>query len=308
MDSREEILALALRRAALRAAPPPPELAPLVALAAGYPDMGSFGAELCRRSPMPTGDPEAAFRAALQGCYGGQGAIDGESMVPLDRMPAWALEEAFGAVPESLDVFRAGYGGSIGPGRYVSTDPSHVRLFMRPGMRLLRMDGVPLSHLRAMGPGRIVGRLRGTGNEGVELVYWPPGTRARAAPAMTLGEFWGRYAAPRAGGGGSAKDPKPFAAATAESEVRAKLRAGQMAGVTYRSVFRPAGSNRAVVEIMGQRFTIDSSERLPLAGMRQVGGRGRSQLGPGRTQRDVNAFFGQYPRLGPEDFALGRGV
>jgi len=111
----------------------------------------------------------------------------------LDRMPAWALEEAFGGVPESLDVFRAGYGGSIGAGRYVSTDPSHARLFMRPGMRLLRMDAVPAAHLRAPGPGRIVGRLRGTDREGVELVYWPPGTEARAAPAMTLGEFWATW-------------------------------------------------------------------------------------------------------------------
>jgi len=214
MDSREDIAAALRRaarrvggnppwaairryeaRAALRAAPPP-EMAPLVALAAECPDIGSFGAELTRRSPMPTTDPEAAFRAALQGCWGGRGALDGASWVPLSEMPDWALEEAFGEVPESLDVFRAGYGDEIGPGRYVSTDPSHARLFMRPGMRLLRMEGVPPSHLRAMGPGRIVGGLRGTDEEGVELVYWPPGTEAREAPAMTLGEFWGRFVEP----------------------------------------------------------------------------------------------------------------
>jgi hypothetical protein len=196
------IVVFSLARAARRVlwvAPPLAELAPLVALAREHSDAESFGAELCRRSPMPTDDPEVAFRAALQGCWGGQGALDGASYIPLSEMPAWALEEAFGEVPESLDVFRAGYGRWIEPGRYVSTDPSHARLFMRPGMRMLRMDGVPLPHLRAMGPGRIVGRLRGTGREGPELVYWPPGTEAREAPRMTLGEFWGRYAEPRGG-------------------------------------------------------------------------------------------------------------
>lgn len=88
-----------------------------------------------------------------------------------------------------------------------------------------------------------------------------------------------------------------------ESEVRAKLRSGQMAGVTFRAIFRPVGSNRAVVEIMGMRFTIDNSERLRLAGLRQVSGRASAHL-PGRTtSQDVSEFFDQYPKLGLCDFA-----
>lgn len=91
-----------------------------------------------------------------------------------------------------------------------------------------------------------------------------------------------------------------------ESEVRARLRAGLMAGVRFRSVFRPVGSTRAVIEIMGQRFTIDDSSRLSRqAGMVQVDGRGQSQL-PGRTQRDVTAFFASYPRLDAQDFAISK--
>lgn len=95
-----------------------------------------------------------------------------------------------------------------------------------------------------------------------------------------------------------------FVATSVESEVRSKLRAGQMKGVTYKSIFRPTGSNRAVVEIMGERFTIDNSERLTKqAGMRQVGKRGKSQLEGRKTGKDVNAFFAQYPTLNIEDFA-----
>lgn len=92
--------------------------------------------------------------------------------------------------------------------------------------------------------------------------------------------------------------------ASVEAEVRAKLAAGQMAGVSYRSIFRPVGQTRAVVEIMGQRFTIDDSSRLTKqAGMKQVGGRGASQLPGNKTQRAVNAYFDQFPKLSLKDFA-----
>jgi hypothetical protein len=96
-----------------------------------------------------------------------------------------------------------------------------------------------------------------------------------------------------------------FRAHSIESEVRAKLRDGRMVGVAFRSVFRPVGSTRAVVEIMGRRFTVDDSSRLSRqAGMVQVGGRGSSQIRG--TQRDIAAFFDAHPRLGPEDFGVDR--
>jgi hypothetical protein len=97
--------------------------------------------------------------------------------------------------------------------------------------------------------------------------------------------------------------PEAPVATSVESEVRSKLRNDLMAGSEYKMIVRPVGSNRAVVEIMGQRFTIDNSERLSKqAGMKQVGGRKTRIPGRNKTGRDVITFYDQYPRLGPEDF------
>lgn len=85
-----------------------------------------------------------------------------------------------------------------------------------------------------------------------------------------------------------------------ETEIRKALkeRADTM---TARVIFRPVGSNQAVVEIERRRFTIDNSRRLVDAGLHLDTSARRTTL-KGKTQRDVNEFFNQYPKLTAADF------
>lgn len=95
------------------------------------------------------------------------------------------------------------------------------------------------------------------------------------------------------------------AVSNVEDEVRAKLAAGEMKGVHYRSIFRSYGGTQAVVEIMGMKFTIDDSTRLTKqAKMVQVGGRGLSVLPGRKTGKDLNDYFNSFPKLGLKDFAM----
>lgn len=134
------------------------------------------------------------------------------------------------------------------------------------------------------------------------LGKWNPKEAAKSEIIKALRKEFRRTAANVAKNG--AMELSERKATSQESEVRLKLRNGELAGQTYRSIFRPSGSTQAVVEILGQKFTIDDSSRLAKqAGMKLVGGRGKAQL-PGKTQRQVNEYFASFPKLSAEDFAF----
>jgi hypothetical protein len=90
-------------------------------------------------------------------------------------------------------------------------------------------------------------------------------------------------------------------ATSQESEVRLLLRAGLAEGLTAKVLFRPVESNQAVVEILGEIFTIDASRRLVNAGLRLDSTQRRSTL-RGKTGKDVQDYFTQFPKLSAEDF------
>jgi len=91
---------------------------------------------------------------------------------PLNKLPKWALEEVFGEVPDKLTVYHAGE-FEVGKPIFVSTDLKYAREFAKKGERIYKFEDVPISELRAYGEGRIIGRNRFTGTEGVELIFKP---------------------------------------------------------------------------------------------------------------------------------------
>jgi hypothetical protein len=96
---------------------------------------------------------------------------------PLSTLKKYSLEDAGlkdpdGPTPEYLTVYRYG-NGEIKAGDYVTTDPRYAEQFYKDGRTLLKKEQVPLSDLKAYGDGRVVGKNRYTGKEGVELIYDP---------------------------------------------------------------------------------------------------------------------------------------
>ena len=88
-----------------------------------------------------------------------------------------------------------------------------------------------------------------------------------------------------------------------ESEVRMLLRNGQTSDLVAYVLFRPVGSDLALVCILGQVFTIDYVRRLVQAGVTVHGDRRSTRWPKVQMQADVNRLFGSYPKLNAADFA-----
>ena len=84
------------------------------------------------------------------------------------------------------------------------------------------------------------------------------------------------------------------------------LRAGQTADLHAKVLFRPTGSNTALVSILGQVFTIDYVRRLVDAGVAVDASERKVRWSGVKTQGDVSKLFASYPKLGIEDFKMGR--
>jgi len=109
----------------------------------------------------------------------------------LDGLRPYALEEAFGSpVPSLLTIYHAGP-TDIRPGVFVTTDRGYAEEFLEPGERIWEKKDIPLADFQAYGEGRIVGRNRHTGSEGVELIYNPLPKGRR--PKTAAGEWWRRW-------------------------------------------------------------------------------------------------------------------
>ena len=90
-----------------------------------------------------------------------------------------SLEEAFGTpVPKTLTVYHAGP-KAIHSGVFVTTDRKYAQEFLEPKERVWEKRNVPLADFLAYGDGRIIGRNRHTGTEGVELIYSPSKTACK---------------------------------------------------------------------------------------------------------------------------------
>lgn len=104
---------------------------------------------------------------------------------------------------------------------------------------------------------------------------------------------------------GQPADVVPVKATSNESEIRLLLRSGQGRQLDARLIYKPVGSSEAVVEIRGQRFTVDNAKRLSEAGVKIAGTERQGQV-RGKSQREVTEFLRQYPRLTAEDFSVSK--
>ena len=87
-----------------------------------------------------------------------------------------------------------------------------------------------------------------------------------------------------------------------ESEVRLLLRSGQTQNLRAYVLFRLYGSDKAVVEILGQKFTIDAARRLVNAGVQLDSSKRKVSWAGIKTQADVNKLYASFPALTIEDF------
>lgn len=170
----------------------PIELEPLVQEAQKYTNVEDFAESLRNKMPFlsSSASHDAIFNTARD-YYSGltQGMKEGGTWKPLTEIPEWALKEELGFIPKStLKVYRAGIGNKIKAGDFVSTDRAYAETFLRGG-NLIEAD-LPTKDLRVLGEGRIVGKDRGTGRSGTELIYYPEGTLLPNQLNINLEDFY----------------------------------------------------------------------------------------------------------------------
>lgn len=85
--------------------------------------------------------------------------------------------------------------------------------------------------------------------------------------------------------------------------IRWDIRNGRTAGLKAKVLMRPVGDTRAIVEINGERFTIDDSSRLKTVGIDTDFSTRKTPQDFGlKTGKDLNEAYNSLPKLALEDF------